>query len=313
MTRCTTASKPSTRGLNKGLQGGFSVVELLVAAAIGLVILALGLALTLSSRNLVQRDHERTSASQDLRSSVELIASDVRLAGERLTGEGAPAIPAVEIRGGSELIIRRNVLESVLPVCSDSASSDLLVSLVGTAWGTSDNPSCNNETRDKTNPDGTASDGTGMPDDFETWQAYRTANSGTVRVYIYSQSREFGEFFSYSGEAGTGSGWALVRSDAGAWEHPYSMSESGSLYMLEERHYRLREGALEVVVNGDEENPLRIANNVETLTFGATMKDGSKVSDISDDWHDLAAVEVSLQLGGRTLTSEFFPRNILSQ
>ena len=332
MARSTTVSKQSTRSLNrgpgKGFSKGFTLVELLVSAAIGLVILTISFALTISSRDLVQRDQQRTSANQNLRSSVELMANDIRLAGERLTAEGNPAISPIEIKNGNELIVRRNILEDVLPVCSPSTafSNGAFVSLDNASWDQKKYAGCKNEARDKTNPDGTASNGQNTPDDLERWKAYRIANGGSVRVYFYSSSTELGEFFTYStegryrGNYSDGSsviGWAIVRNDGRTWQNIYSPSESGQIYMVEERHYRLNEGVLEVIVNGDNDNPLRIANNVESLSFSAVMADGRKLTNIAiktkDDWQGLTAVEVALQVNGHILTSKFFPRNVLSQ
>lgn len=338
MAQSITVSKRSTRSLNKGLgkgsskglNQGFTIVELLVSAAIGLVILSIGFSLTIASRDLVQNDQERTSSNQDLRSSVELMANDIRLAGERLTAEGTPAISPIEIKKGNELIVRRNLLEEVLPVCTPSAafSNGALVSLVDST-GDSSYAECKNETRDKTNPDGTPTNGRNMPDDLERWKAYRVANGGSVRVYFFSPYSKLGEFFTYSRDGyfsanyRIGSttynalGWAMVRDNGGGWQHSYSPAEKSRVYMLEERRYRLKEGILEVIVNGDEANPLRIANNVESLSFNAVMTSGSKLTDIEtnkdENWRKLAAVEVTLQVDGHALTSKFFPRNVLSQ
>lgn len=320
MAKRTTTSRRSTQNSNKGL----TIVELLVAAAIGLVILGIGFTLTVSSRNLVQADQDRTDANQNLRGAMELIGTDVRLAGERLTSQGAPAIAGIEIKNGNELIVRRNIFSDALPVCRDSSWStgQVYVSLTGLFWSLINQyPACKNEPRDKTTTNSTGStttsNGTNMPDDLERWKAYREAQvaaGNAVRAYIYSPASKLGEFFNYSGEDRGQTllpGWTLVRSGGGAWQRVYRVSEASSVYMLDERRYVLEGGVLKVIVNGGN-SPLRIANNVGKLEFKGVRADGTKVTTVGADWQTLSAVEVSLEVDGRVLTSQFFPRNILS-
>lgn len=303
MTKSTIKSRPFTQHSSSGL----TIVELLVAVVVGMIVIGAAFAITVSSRDLLQADQERTSANQNLRGALDVIGNDVRIAGERLTGRGAPSIAAVVIEDGNKLTVRRNALEEALPICNDTNATTVgvLISLMSTS-----NARCQNSGPRNKNS-------TEMPDDLEAWKRYREDNGGSVQGYIFSNAKG-GEFFTYNSEGKFFNFGYYVGRDGGNWGQNYTVSEETNLYILDERRYRLKDGILELILNGDENNPLRIINDVSDFQVSAVMNDGTEVTNLSntnitrEDWKEISAVRVKLVVDGRTLTSEFFPRNIFS-
>src|SRR5690606_4801723 len=130
----------------------------------------------LSSRKLFSVDTSRTEVNQSLRGILEIIGSDVRVAGERLNSFGSSGhishpLAAVEVRNGNELILRRNMLNEILPLCADV--SGVVTTLPTSSADTSvygPAPQC-----DPANP-AVDSDGDGVSDALEEWRAYRIEN-----------------------------------------------------------------------------------------------------------------------------------------
>ena len=84
------------------------------------VIATATLTIALSTRGMFETDQHRTTVNQNLRAGIDLLGIDVRQAGERLTFD-APAVQIVDGSGGASdtLVLRRNMLDYVLPVCKD--------------------------------------------------------------------------------------------------------------------------------------------------------------------------------------------------
>ncbi len=96
---------------------GVTLIELLISVAVGLIIITSAFGLTMSNRQLLAVDQERTEVNQNLRSALDIIGADVRVTGERL---GSTGVPAMAVRNGNELVLRRSVHDDVMPACSDS-------------------------------------------------------------------------------------------------------------------------------------------------------------------------------------------------
>src|SRR5690606_25982329 len=114
---------------------GMTIIELLIAILITTIVLGSALALTLSSRKLYDTDSSRIEINQNLRGILEIIGSDVRVAGERLNSFGSSGqishpLAAVEVRNGNELILRRNMINEILPLCQNigGSGSSILIS-----------------------------------------------------------------------------------------------------------------------------------------------------------------------------------------
>ena len=309
----------------KTTTSGVTLVELLISVAVGLIILTSAFGLTMSNRKLLAVDQERTSVNQNLRSALDIIGADVRVTGERL---GSVGVPAIVVRNGNELILRRSVHDNVMPMCSGSNrySNGMLISY----WpGNEDSryPGCSTDVaRDKKRRTFNSSgepvyeDGSdNVPDDIHYWQDYRIKNGNEVPAYIYNKTHRYGEFFTYTNEVPvSGQGIAIVRS--GSWDKDYLMGEQNTIYLLEERRYRVNdEGVLELILNDKESDAQRVVNGLKEDEFKITavLADGSTSENFGDaggDWKDLRAIKVELESkSGRKLSSEFFPRNALSR
>ncbi len=309
----TRSSRVSNPAAGFASASGVTLVELLLALAVGMMIIGSAFALTMSNRRLLAADQERTSTNQNLRSALDILAADVRVAGE---GLGSASLPVIAVQNGNELVLRRSVLDDILPACNDSGWFGGVMfisrnSAPGSGWSDPNRPECDfNPSSTSRNKD----DDNSLPDDFKAWEDYRTQKGGSARAYIYSRTRNYGEFFDYVDRFSFDGNYAIRRS--GNWTNTYRMNEQTSLYLIEEHRYRLSNGVLELVENGNDTQ--RIVNGLTSFTVTAIMSDGSERTtfgtDVNDNWKDLRAIRINLVgEGGRTLSSEFFPRNALSR
>ncbi len=283
---------------------GLSVIELLMAATISLTVLGLALSVTLSSNKVYREDQARTALNQNLRVAMDILGANIREAGERLP----PNFPAIEIINGDdgapdELMIRRNVLDEVMPVCK-KVQAGTSTNVVFVALAANPPQGCERNSQQA---------------NFDAWKAYRQAQGGEVRVYIYNPVSSAGEFFTYSEEKDDNSGLHIHRKE-GKWLYDYDYGSA--MYMLEERHYRLQGDLLQLVMNGDETNIQNLIFGVSDLQIQVLMQDGTTQESFTPDdpWTLMQSLEVTLSgeshLRGRvlqrTLAAQLFPRNILS-
>ena len=306
------STKPKRSTPSCASAGGFSLVELLVAMVILLLIMAAGLTISMSSRNTLRSDQNRTTLNQNLRSGMDLVGIDVRQAGERLPGD----VPALEILDGSSgaadtLVVRRNLADDVLPVCIDIASgsstAEITIALTSGTIPAGCDPVAD------TNSDGWA-------DNLGSWRAERIAAGGTLTAYIYNPTTKLGEFFEFDGE--DSSAYHLDRSSSGTWTNDYLASDSARVYIMEERRFTLNGGILEMDINGSG-TPFNLVDDVIDFQLRAIFQDGTVQTALgsADEWSELEAIEVSLsgrstfmdRTMDRSLSSRYFPRNILSQ
>lgn len=296
----------STRSKQFSLRSnsGFTIVEFMVASGLGLVILAISLSMFLTNRRLVRYDVQRTSLSQNLRSALDIMGMNIRLAGENLP----PAFPAVEIIDGisgapDELIIRRNIRDEVLKVCQTVAdgSSDYLF------FALSDlTPGC------------IYSD---QAQNFSSWSTYRSEEGPEVSAYIYDPSTGTGEFFTYANEVDTGTTMYIELPSGDQWQNDYDPGLTAA-YLLEEWHFSLVNDTLQMVIDNDDANPINIVFGLTDFQVQAELAGGTVVDEFAppNQWPELQSVIISLsgeaatadQTLSRTLTSRFFPRNVLS-
>ncbi|MCC6220932.1 MAG: prepilin-type N-terminal cleavage/methylation domain-containing protein [Deltaproteobacteria bacterium] len=289
---------------------GFTLVELLVSTALGLLITGSIISVTMSSRNLYQYDIIRTRLNQELRSSLDVLGANVREAGENLssTFDAIVLTNGTGINNSDELVLRRNLKDEVLKVCQPIAAASSTTSIYFA--------------------DSSATAGCAYTDNtyaYSVWQTYRNEQDGVVRAFIYNQSTRQGEFFNYISETDTGTE-LIIQKSAGAWQYDYPV-ESSAVYLLEEWHFSLQEhdlgdNYLEVIENGDDANPLNIMYGLANFQVRAVMADGTVKNelDIADRWTDLQALDITVSAEdswkdrniNKTITSRFFPRNVLS-
>lgn len=299
-------SIPSSVNLSNSGSGGFTLPELMVAMFLSLVVGALMLSSTLANKQAYNYDLKRIMLDQNLRSGMDILGGAVRVAGENLP----TSFPAIEIVNGSgadpdELIIRRNLLDEVLSVCSPIVATSGALQVYFAVGGATTS----------------ACTYSGQTHNYTTWSAYRSSKGGNVRAFIYDVAAKQGEFFNYTNEGTTGSSYYILRS-GGGWTYSYPTASS-SVYLLEEWRIKLNSGILSIEENGIPSAPKNIISGVSNLQVSAFMSDGAvKTSFLrTDDWSEIEAIELTLSASttykkkplNRALTTRFFPRNILSK
>lgn len=271
---------------------------------LGLLIVGLGLSTVLVNRDVLGKETARTRLTQNLRGALDILGTDIRIAGENLSA----AFPAVEITNGASgapdtLTIRRNLLDEVLPLCTAIASGTTVTSIFYAIPGTV--PGCTYS---------------GHTNDYNAWNVYRTSNGNLVDAFIYNTVAKTGEFFKYTSETDGATSYSLNRT-AGTWAGSYSVGAS-AVYVLEEWKYQMSSGILQVIQNRDASNPLNVSFGITDFQVSAIMQDGSTKTAFtsSDAWNTIAQIQIDItgqdryagRLLTKTVTGKFFPRNVLS-
>jgi len=286
-----------------------------VALTVTVLVSAAVMSLAFSAQAVFETDKHRTTVNQNLRSGIDLLGIDVRQAGERLPGD-APAVEIIdgEHDGPDRLILRRNQLDVVLPVCnlkiSAGSATDALFS----------------SRRDVTHkyPPGCApaadSDSDGWPDNLGAWRDYRIDNGGVITAYLHNPTTDEGEFFLYDAE--DNSTMHIHKLNTDKWEYTYDLVDSPRIYILEQKEFFLEDGVLKCIVNGNTDSVLNLVSHIRDFQCRAVFRDGTIQTAMgsADDWGALEAVEVWLsaesEWKGRavdnTLVTRFFPRNVMS-
>jgi hypothetical protein len=276
-------------------------MEFLVVSFMSALLLGSVLSASMAYKKILGKDIARTRLNQNLRGAIDVLGIDVRIAGENL----APSFPAIELTNGTGsnpdvLTVRRNLLDEVLPVCqaitSGSSSNRVYFSIGGNVAGCAYS---------------------GHAANFNAWRAFRTSQGGTTRAFIYNTSTKLGEFFTYSGETDTGTQYYLTRSGGGNWANSYPVGAS-AVYILEEWQYRLQSGTFQIVQNRQAGTPFNVAFDVTQFQVTISMQDGTNRT--ADNWAQIGSIGVTLtgneryngEIVSRTLSGNFFPRNILS-
>ena len=284
---------------------GFTIVELLVASTLGLIVTGLLLGLTQANREVLGKDMIRTGLNQNIRGALDLMGADIRVGGENL-GSTFPAIELINATGGDsdQLLIRRNLLDEVLPVCTAITAGSTVTNIYFAVPGTVAGCVYSGHTHN-----------------YNSWRNYRLSQTpAQALAYIYNSATKLGEFFLYTSEVNTGTAYYLTRS-AGTWANSYPTASS-AIYMLEEWRYRLVGENLQVIVNRDTANPFNVSFGLTDFLVRIEMQDNTfeTAFTANDSWTSIKTIEVTLSgqdtFSGETLTQsmvgEFFPRNILS-
>ncbi len=286
---------------------GFTIVELLVSSLIGLIILSMALASTLSSRSLYREDVVRTRINQNLRSAVDIISLNARQAGQSLEEQ----FPAILLEDGAEdvLILRRNLYErEVLNLCQSLTQATFTPTITVSNDPANTNSNCRYSA--------------GWATYLNTWSIYRQDNADVVSAFAFNRTSRVGEFFLFSGETDDGN-QLLIHRQSGNWQNDYvGDGVSSALYLLEEFRYQVTNGVLQLVINDDQTNALNVVDGITQFQVIAHMRDGTTQTALigTDEWAEVASLELQLtgseQIAGRVLSSSLntriFPRNILS-
>jgi type IV pilus assembly protein PilW len=169
------------------------------------------------------------------------------------------------------------------------------------------------------------------PTNVQSWADYRASKGGTVSGYVYNPVTGEGEFFAYAGEGETGDvdeGFYYLSRQAGSpdWQFDYPRDDAPRIYLLEERRYRLEQGVLQLVVDGDVTDPVNLVDAIDDFQVrvwpAPTMANPSPPAAdtfAGPGWRLLRAVEVTVEgradHGSRSyrrgFTAEIVPRNVL--
>lgn len=281
---------------------GFTIMELIVAMTLSMVIGLIALTNFTSINEIARYDMERISLNQNLRSALDIIGINVRIAGENLPGF-FPAI-LVENNGTSDTFtIRRSIIDENLVACqaiSSGSSSDLVF-----ADDSVNDPNCSYSNQ---------------ADVLTAWMDARNDQGGTGLGFIFDRQETVGEFFEWDGESDSGTAMGIDKSD-GAWDEDYTALDSFA-YVIEEWRFSLNGDTLQMVVDDDTANPINVVNGLTSFNVQVELFDGTVVDafEAGDDWSDIALIHLELTgeetSGDRTVTrslsGSFFPRNVLS-
>lgn len=306
----------SKRSTPASINRGLSLIEVLITLGIGILLIGVAVSIAFSSRRLFSMDQARTSVNQNLRAAMDIIGNDIRTTGERIDRRTLVNVNGIEIVNGTEILLRRNLLDDTLPICVTdlgTTGSSITVSRTtnGNGINLTDHPQCRMLDGNSNN----------FPDNLETWRDFRLANDGSVPVFIFSPVAD--DWSLYTGEAQDGSRFNITVS--GSRDNSYQVGSNTGMFLVEERRYRLVDNTIELVVNRNETNRQRLITDVDSFEIRALLTDGTVVTDTASvvnwDWTRIATVEVSItgnvsrnrDATPRTLTSSFFPRNILRE
>ena len=343
MAACSIASRPSSpSSTDVRRRGGITLVELLVAMAVVGVVIALVVPLVLSNQRAVELDQVRTAANQTLRSALDLMGSDVRIAGERFGDIGLGVFSPIELRAdedGSVLILRRALLEW-LPVCERNrltgGQAAIRVASVpgsgspggggpgggpgGGGPGGTDLPGrC---LAQRTIEDG----GSEWPPNLHAWKTHlEETGAAYLTAFILDPSSAIGQFFpAIVRSSSTMLLHCLPSAGSCAWDGAatYSVETNSIIGLLDVKEYRVRDGVLERHDPATGET-LRIADGVTGLEITLTLADGTVVSSFAVDqpWNQVRSVDIDLSAElsvarttlERSMGASFFPRNVLSR
>ena len=259
---------------------GLTVIELLVAATLAVIVIALALSMVLSSRNVFSLDRARTNVNQNLRSAMDIVTADIRQAGERV----GPTVPAITVQksstGGDTLTLQRNLLDTTLPVCKDisaGSSADAVVVADASIGKNHTNPNLackgkDNKTKSKWD--------SGAVTAINAWETYRQENgvpnansSGkkAFQAYIYDPQTGQGEYFYV--DATDSSQMHIHRENGyGAWKHTYKASDQAFVYVKDQRVYSLdtTNHVLQLTVNDG--NPQNVVAGIDSFTVDTYMQ-----------------------------------------
>lgn len=341
-TRSCTASRrttrPSARSKRKRpAQVGFTLVELLVALALLMVVLTIAFNAFNSSNRLVEADTARVIGNQNVQTALDLLAADLRQAGENL--ELDLGISGVEFDNAQQtLTVRR----SIPPLTAAQAASD--PTLAGQAIKRM--PLCAKN--------GSQFQIVGPPPGSTTTASACVYNAGTDgedvnvklwRVYFASQDNRPQAALLY--RPPTGSTPALIRktvvtgigatSTAGSLRRvnvtldaavpsDFTATNGSLLILVDEREYLRAEGELRLALGGETSAQAQtVAFDVTNLKMSALLaEDGTSAEEtvaslaLNGPWRRVKQVSVELTAGAggqgrgaaRTYKTQVFPRNV---
>jgi type II secretory pathway pseudopilin PulG len=288
---------------SRNYSNGFTLIELMVTTLIGMTVVAITLDFTQNANKTLNRDMARTRLTQNLRGSLDIINTQIRITGENLSS----SFPAILLENNSEdqtLILRRALLAEALPICTDITAGAVVDNYVEIA-NDSLVAGC---------------DYTSQQYAYSQWSEYRQNNGNSVRAYLYNIGTETGEYFTYNNEEDTGTDLRIKHTQS-SWINSYPVGSS-VMYLIEEKKYQKNGDILELIEDGDTANPLKISFGITDFNIEIALQDNTTLTTFTtaNNWNDIKYIQVSIagqentahELLNSELTGKFFPRNILS-
>lgn len=275
-------------------------MELLVSLGLFAVIGGIVSQTFVAQSDIYLADIGRARVQQNLRGALDIIATNVRQAGEGLDR----LFPALTLTSDNVLTTRRKLITEELTPCRVVTSGVTYIYVSDVAATTTECLAAN------------------VTPSLAKWSAARVASGGTLRVYLYDRVSKVGEFVSYTGEGSSEFG-AFITVSAPFFEYPVSAT---SMFVLEEYVFS-RDGETNTVLvkkDGWNETPEEVAYDITNFDVRLRMKDGTIINSLSaadvQTWKDIQLVSVALsgQEAWRSKTvnlsvsGDYFPRNVLS-
>lgn len=293
---------------NRAASAGNGIVELLVAITISGVIAAMVASATLTNRDLYQKDIGRTRVNQNLKSALSIIGGEIRQAGERFPA----SFPAILVSDGGgaapdQLILRRNLVNQVVVGCDTKVA--------GITYGATALSRTGATTAVCTAPN--------QAGNYSAWRNYALSQATQVPIYVFNQTTRNGEFLRLLSTVGSVSGGLqFINYTQKLFSYGYTQ-EATSYYIMSQWQIRLSNGVLQIIMNEDQSTIQNIIDGISSFQVQAVMQDGTTRDTLvaTDNWTLLSAIRITItgsetMPGGaqqvRTVTGEFFPRNILS-
>lgn len=291
--------------MSKLTQRGFTMIELLIASAIMLIVIAMFGGTANFQKRTYLDGATRSRIAQNLRGTLDIIGTDIRIGGENLP-QNFPAFLLTNGTTTDTLSVRRSSLDEALPLC---------ISITAGTPSTTITVSSSSVTT-------LGCTVSGNQVAFNRWRQHRIDKGGSVLAYLYNITTKQGEYFTYASDASTSSLLTISRpGPASGWANSYSAGTS-VIYILETWQYQVSGDELQVIQNGQTSSPLTVMFGVKDFEVSAFMQDGTTSTSLttSSDWTKIRYFQVQLQgeersvnrLIQKNVTSKFFPRNILS-
>lgn len=316
-------------------KSGFTLVELLVGMALLAAVLLVASTVLSSSNQITEDDTARIMASQNVQAAADMIANDLRQAGENL--ELDLGISGVEFDNASQrLTIRRSIppftasqvgsatsyigqKPARLPVCAVSGTS---IQVVGPPPGsTTSTANCAYNTVSSSDPDDAR---------VKTWRLY-FASQGPQTALLYtpqsgSAPRLATVFVRSVGAIPSSSTPSAERRISvtidGGVPSGYTVSSNTLLILIDERRYMRTANELRLAGNGQTDAEAQpVAFDVSQFDISANLvKPDETVTAVSSTgpWSRLKSIRLTLSgaTGGltrnktRTFQATVFPRNV---
>ena len=271
---------------------GFTLVELIVGALFGSVLIMAALGGFNSLRQLLTEDQTKVNVSQRLRSAFGSIGPDIQQTGEGLVSD--PTFPVITVAdsttnpGTSVLTISKADLVGFLTICQDLGA------------GSSDNPIVINQADTDCQASYTSVTN-GWPEDILEWQGKRLeTEEEEIRAFIFDSSTGDGEFFEFDEELTFDAAGdpvtpenddpttlaidpvrpvtvELKRTTTDPWNFDYNTGTT-VIYLLEQRIYEVTtDNTLQLTVNDfdqlDEPLTFDLMEAIDDLTVTTTIQD----------------------------------------